>query len=207
MIEKNQIIEKSTGLMRSFGIKSISMDDISSSLGISKRTLYQVVTDKNQLIVQILESEYFKAKNNLTNISEQSNNPVEELIRINLFMVKFIQAMNPVAVYDLTKYYAELYEHWRLEFRDLFMAMILANIKNGKLEGLYRKDINEEVIAQLHAERIEKLKEENMFWGAEAKSAETIKEMTTYYLRGLITDKGEPLLNKYLQEFSNYLNE
>ena len=193
--------------MRSFGIKSISMDDISSSLGISKRTLYQVVTDKNQLIVQILESEYFKAKNNLTNISEQSNNPVEELIRINLFMVKFIQAMNPVAVYDLTKYYAELYEHWRLEFRDLFMAMILANIKNGKLEGLYRKDINEEVIAQLHAERIEKLKEENMFWGAEAKSAETIKEMTTYYLRGLITDKGEPLLNKYLQEFSNYLNE
>lgn len=207
MIEKNQIIEKSTGLMRSFGIKSISMDDISSSLGISKRTLYQVVTDKNQLIVQILESEYFKAKNNLTNISEQSNNQVEELIRINLYIIKFLQSINPVSVYDLTKYYPEHYERTRIKFRDLFMTQILANIKNGKIEGLYRNDINEEVIAQLHAERIEKLKEENMFWGAEAKSAETIKEMTSYYLRGLITDKGEPLLNKYLQEFSNYLNE
>ncbi len=183
------------------------MDDISSSLGISKRTLYQMVTDKNQLIEHVLEVQYIKVKNALYEISKRSDNPVEELIRINLFMVKFMQTINPVAVYDLTKYYAELYERWKIEFRNFFMSAILTNIKNGKQENYYRDDINEELIARLHAERIEKMKDSNMLWGAESKSATTIKEMTTYYLRGLITENGEPLLNKYLQEFSKYLNE
>lgn len=207
MIEKSQIVQKSAEMFRNYGIKSVSMDDISSNLGISKKTLYQLVTDKNQLIDYVVEAEYSKIKNQLAAFRQDSNNQIEELIRINSLIIKFLQSINPVSVFDLSKYYPTKYEQTRKKFKDLFVKQIIENIKNGKADGLYRVDINEEVIAQLHSERIEKMKETNTNWAQDSRNNDTLKEMTTYYLRGLITKKGEPLLETYLQEFTKYLNE
>jgi len=183
------------------------MDDLSSKVGISKKTLYQFVSDKNELIQNVIQVQYQKTKANLEVLSTQSTNQVEELIRINLLIIRFLQEISPVAIYDLNKYYPELYAQSAEEFRNLFSGSILSNIKAGKLEGIYRSDINEEVITQLHVERIGQMQDAKAFWGTEASAPHVIKEMTTYYIRGLITEKGEQLLNKHILEFTNYLNK
>ena len=43
---RDRIIVKATEAFTAHGIKSITMDDIATSLGISKRTLYEVFEDK-----------------------------------------------------------------------------------------------------------------------------------------------------------------
>jgi AcrR family transcriptional regulator len=191
--------------MRSYGLKSITMDDISGKAGISKKTLYQFVADKNELVAEIIKNQYFITKNKLEALTVQSSDRIEELMRINVFIMQFLQAISPVAIYDLNKYYPEIYAQSAEQFRNLFSGSILANIKTGKQEGIYRNDINEEVITRLHVERIGQLQEAKAFWGVEASSAQVIKEMTTYYIRGLITEKGEQLLNTHILEFTNYL--
>jgi AcrR family transcriptional regulator len=193
--------------MKCFGLKSISMDDVSSKVGISKKTLYQFVSDKNELIWGVIQSQYQKTKAELDALSTESTNRVEELIRINVLITRFLQEISPVAIYDLNKYYPELYTQSSDDFRNLFSGSILSNIKAGKLDGIYRKDINEEVITRLHVERIGQLQEAKAFWGTEASAPHVIKEMTTYYIRGLITEKGEQLLNKHILDFTNYLNK
>ena len=50
MIEKNHIIEKSAQLFKASGIRTNTMDDIAGAVGISKKTLYQHITDKNEII-------------------------------------------------------------------------------------------------------------------------------------------------------------
>jgi AcrR family transcriptional regulator len=204
LITKQQIIDTSANLMKCFGLKSISMDDLSAKVGISKKTLYQLVSDKNELIQQIIKAQYYKTKANLEVVSAQSADRVEELIRINLLIIRFLQEISPVAIYDLNKYYPELHAQSAEEFRNLFSGSLMSNIKAGKLEGIYRNDINEELITQLHVDRIGQMQEAKAFWGTEASAPHVIKEMTTYYLRGLITEKGEQLLNKHILEFSNY---
>ncbi|MFN9581658.1 MAG: TetR/AcrR family transcriptional regulator, partial [Bacteroidota bacterium] len=49
---KNKILSESQQLFLRYGFKSITMDDISRELGISKKTLYQFFTDKNELVHQ-----------------------------------------------------------------------------------------------------------------------------------------------------------
>jgi AcrR family transcriptional regulator len=51
-------------LFKKYGIKSITMDDIARELGMSKKTLYQLVSEKNELVDIVLTSEfhYFKEK-------------------------------------------------------------------------------------------------------------------------------------------------
>ncbi|MEA5126561.1 MAG: TetR/AcrR family transcriptional regulator [Proteiniphilum sp.] len=41
-----RIIEKAGELFRKYGIKNVSMDEIASSMGISKRTLYENFKNK-----------------------------------------------------------------------------------------------------------------------------------------------------------------
>jgi len=42
----NRILTKAENLFFKYGVKSISMDDLSRELGISKKTLYQSVDNK-----------------------------------------------------------------------------------------------------------------------------------------------------------------
>jgi len=44
--ELKQIIEKVQALYFKYGIKSVTMDDVARELGMSKKTLYQYVSDK-----------------------------------------------------------------------------------------------------------------------------------------------------------------
>lgn len=51
---RDRIIVKATEAFTLHGIKSITMDDIATSLGISKRTLYEVFEDKETLLREVI---------------------------------------------------------------------------------------------------------------------------------------------------------
>ena len=56
MSEKNElrekIIETANTQFQTHGIKEVKMDDIAAALGISKRTLYQLFKDKEELLYE-----------------------------------------------------------------------------------------------------------------------------------------------------------
>jgi len=206
MVEKKQIVEKSAQLFKNSGIRSNTMDDIARETGISKKTLYQCIPDKNELVTEVIEQEYFKMKAVIEKISVESTNSIEELIRINTFILQFLRTINPTSISDLKKLYQDVYTVTRIRFKELFAQTIIESIKKGKELKIFRDDINEEFITHLHTERIDQMQEASELWGSNSGSSEVIKEMITYYLRGLVTKQGETLLNTYLLDFNNYLN-
>ncbi|MBI9067656.1 MAG: TetR/AcrR family transcriptional regulator [Salinivirgaceae bacterium] len=207
MINKRDIIEKSAKLFKIFGIKSNTMDDIAREIGISKKTLYQHVADKKELIQLVIDDEQQKNESQILSIKENSENEIEELIRINVLIIKFLQNINPAGINDLRKHFKQVYEKAKASYQELFSIAIKENLKMGKNNKIYRPDLNEELITQIHISRIDKIHDANDLWGVNASTPELIKEMTNYYIRGLITTQGEILLNKYIVEFNKYLNE
>jgi len=51
---KTQILEKAEDLFLRYGLKSVTMDDIARKLGMSKKTLYQYVENKTDLVSKIM---------------------------------------------------------------------------------------------------------------------------------------------------------
>ena len=51
---RERIIDTAVEAFSAHGIKSITMDDIATSLGISKRTLYEVFSDKETLLEECI---------------------------------------------------------------------------------------------------------------------------------------------------------
>jgi AcrR family transcriptional regulator len=159
----NKILFHCFDVFLRLGIKSVSMDDISRSLGISKKTLYTYYNTKNELVSATVELHINEDEKQIKKIVNSSENAIDEMVKIARHILKFLRTMSPSTMYDLHKYH---YDVWRLietkHFAFIF-TIIKQNIIRGKLEGLYREEVNEEILAKLYVQQSLSISNETVF--------------------------------------------
>ncbi|MBK9330196.1 MAG: TetR/AcrR family transcriptional regulator [Sphingobacteriales bacterium] len=144
-----KIFEKARHLFYTIGVRNTTMDDLAKELGISKKTLYKQIENKADLVKFCVEYDLKCDENAILSISEQTENAIEELLLIAAHINTELQMFHPSMMRDLVKFYPE---SWSLveNHRDFFAkANISANLKKGIRQGLYRKDINVDMITML----------------------------------------------------------
>ncbi len=198
--ELKTILLKAREMYMKYGIKSISMDDVAAELGISKKTLYQYVTDKDDLVGKFVENEIALRQEEICKCFKASANAIEELFEISIFMNKLMKDQNPATEHDLKKYYPHHYEKTVKTRREGIYSYILLNLKKGKKEGLYRQELNEEIIAKLYLSRVENIHLNDMFTIEEFTSIKLFLEILTYHIRGIATEKGIDVLERKIKE-------
>ena len=205
-IEMQDILEKVSVLYRKYGIKSITMDDVARELGISKKTLYQFVSDKTDLVQKVVEH---VRKCNFSAMAENPGkkfNAVEDLIEVSTYLNNLMKDHSPSYEYDLRKYYPEIFSSLMSARRKLMYESMLANIRKGKKEGLYRKELDEEIITKLHLLRIENLQTTEIFREEEMHSSKFFKEVFVYHIHGLATEKGLLVLRENMKKIESLEN-
>lgn len=193
-------------LYHRYGIKSVTMDDVARHLCISKKTLYEYFQDKKDLVTQVLNSEHSFHCAVFDEIMQRKLNAIEELFEIYKSIKRMIQDYNPSMDYDIRKYYPDLYTRVRETRQSAMLSNTLANMKKGKKEGLYRKDLNADIIARLHMFRIENMVEAELFSADELNSFEVFHEIFVYHLQGIMSDRGRDFFEKNFGKFRETLD-
>lgn len=188
--ELKNILLKVRGWYMKYGIKSMTMDDVASELGISKKTLYQYVTDKDDLVGKFIDNEIAIRQEEICKCFRIGYNAIEELFEISVFMNRLVRDQNPATEHDLKKYYPHHYEKIVKARREGVYNYILLNLKKGIKEGLYRKDLNVEIIGKLYLSRAESIHLNDLFTVEEYTSIKLFTELLTYHIRGIATEKG-----------------
>jgi TetR/AcrR family transcriptional regulator, cholesterol catabolism regulator len=201
------ILSKARELYMKYGIKSITMDDVASELGISKKTLYQFVTDKEDLVGKFIDNEIAIRHEEICKCFRIGLNAIDELFEISIFMNKIMRDQNPATEYDLKKYYPQHFQKIVKTRREGIYSYILLNLKKGKKEGLYREDLNNEIIAKLYLLRIESIQNNDLFTVDEFTSSKLFIELLTYHIRGIATEKGIHVLEKKIKELITINNK
>ncbi|HSZ24963.1 MAG TPA: helix-turn-helix domain-containing protein, partial [Cytophagaceae bacterium] len=80
MDAKDIILKGALEMFMRYGIKSITMDDISRSLGVSKKTIYQYFIDKEALIGSCVEDNVKMHRELLETISIEAKDALDEMI-------------------------------------------------------------------------------------------------------------------------------
>jgi TetR/AcrR family transcriptional regulator, cholesterol catabolism regulator len=204
--ELKNILLKVRELYNKYGIKSITMDDVAMELGISKKTLYQYVTDKDDLVGKFIDNEIFLRHEEICKCFKIGYNAIEELFEISIFMNKITKDQNPATEHDLKKYYPHHFYKMVKTRRERIFNYILQNLKKGKEEGLYRADLNEDIIAKLYLSRIESIHLNDLFTVEEFTSFKLFLELLMYHIRGIATENGIMVLGKKIKELetNNY---
>jgi transcriptional regulator with XRE-family HTH domain len=205
--ELKNILQKVRDLYMKYGIKSITMDDVARELGISKKTLYQYVTDKDDLVGKFIDNEISLRQEEICKCFGIGYNAIEELFEISIFMNKMMRDQNPATEYDLKKYYPVHYQKTVKARREGIYEYILINLKKGVKEGLYREEMNKEIIAKLYLSRIEDSHINELFTKEEFASIRLFVEILTYHVRGIATEKGIIVLENKIKEIETAYNK
>lgn len=201
--ELKNILTKVRCLYLKYGIKSVTMDDVAHELGISKKTLYQYVKDKNDLVEHVINLELEEGPLSHKNINWDHLNAIEEMLEVHKLIDKMIKTHNPSTEYDLKKYYPEEYQKVLKVRRERIYKFMLNNLRKGKSEGLYRSEINEEYITKLHVSRVEHAFDNNIFTSDEMSSTTLFYEVFIYHIRGVANENGIKFLEHKLKESEN----
>jgi AcrR family transcriptional regulator len=185
-------------LYNRFGIKSVTMDDVARELGISKKTLYECIKDKSELVKHVMEMIYRYHGEKLDEITTRGLNSIEQLFEVNRYMTQMIKEQNPTLGYDLQKYYPELHQALMQEQRSRMHDAIRQNLIKGIEEGLYRKEMNVDIISKLHMTRMEYRHRRDSFQLDDIDSQQVMREIFIYHLHGIANENGIKILNEKL---------
>ena len=195
-----QILDLSHTLFMQLGIKSVSMDDLSSRLGISKKTLYQHVSNKHDLVRQSIERHTDLEKQALAEITRTATDAIDEMAQIAEHTVIHFRQIKPVLIHDMQKYYRDIWDTI-VRLQSVFIkSKIEDNIKRGKDEDYYREDADPDIISKLYVAKSFSLVDENLFSLTDYPRDYLIRQHILYHLHGILTEKGR----KHLYNFQSF---
>jgi len=137
------------------GVKNSSMDDLSKHLRMSKKTLYQHVDNKEDLLQKVLDT--IRKYHNETSHDawKENKNAIEILFLVSQKIYEYqISVKNPFR-FDLEKYYPQLWEKFQIDMRNKAQKYFKENLQQGILEGLYRDDIDVDMTSTLYMAKID----------------------------------------------------
>lgn len=196
---RERIILAAVELFTTNGIKSITMDEIAASLGISKRTLYEVFPDKETLLEECILKSQKDGDIFVKGVIETSGNVLEVLLRCYQWSIERFHATNKKFFEDIKKYPKAYELMTRRHNQDSEEAVNF--FKEGVKQGIFRDDVNFAIINLLVREQIDLLMNTDIC--KEYSFLEVYESIMFTFLRGISTEKGAHELEVFIREYRN----
>ncbi len=199
---KDRIQEKARDLFMRLGIRSVSMDDIATQLGMSKKTIYQFFSDKDELVEAVMASNIQQTQQDCEKCLLSSANAIEEIFLTMEMIQEQFRNMNPMILYDLQKFHIGAFQKLAAHKNEFLLSIIRNNIEKGISEGLYRKDINVDILSKFRLESMMMAFNLDLFPPSKYSLADVTQVIIEHFLFGLATIEGHELILKYQKERS-----
>ncbi len=201
---KKYIIEESDKLFCQYGFKSVTMDDIAKHLGMSKKTIYQNFADKNELVDILIADKLGNQSCKMNDCAKNAKNAIHEIFLTIADIKELMGALNPKLFYDLQKYHPKAWLKFRNFKEKNLLITIHNNLKRGIEEGLYRSEINVDILSQLRLDHSSIVFQEHDHYTMNKYNiAQVIIEITEHFLYGISNEKGLALIATYKKELQN----
>ena len=200
MDQKEEIIARSEKLFLQLGIRSVSMDDIASKLGISKKTLYQHFDNKDALVEAVILTHVERERESIAAICSKAKDALDEIRTIGAFIISTIEDVSSGTMYDLQKYFHKSWELLMKKQDGHMLECISHNIERGIREGFYRSDLNIEIVGKIYAKATYMVVEEIAQPASKFTRRQLIWELHNYHIHAIATPKGLRLWKKYNED-------
>ena len=197
---KELILEKTRELFLTIGFKSVTMDQIAYDMGISKKTIYNFFENKNELVKAVTSYMFNSITNGVTEIKKNSDNPINELYDINLFLIKYLKKESVSPLYQLEKYYRLIHKEINKKQFDFITKSTTGSLNNGIKLGLFRKDIKIDFISRLYFKGMIGIRDLDTFPLNLYDPVSLKIDFIEYHLRAIVTEKGLKKLNHFINK-------
>jgi len=196
---RNKILEKSNELFLNLGFKSVTMDEIAASLGVSKKTIYKYFKNKTELVDTVTHRMFDTICCGIDGICELELNPIDELFSIKRVVLDNLKDEKSSPQYQLQKYYPKIYASLKQKQFHVMQDCVINNLKKGIETSLYRDTINLEFISRIYFNGMIGIKDQDLFPLTDYSMNTLMNYYLEYHLRGICTEEGIQQLENQLK--------
>lgn len=194
------ILGKAKALFFNYGLKSISMDDLARDAGVSKKTVYGVVADKNELVMKVAHQLVQCFSDGLEHCRTHSKNAVAEVALQAMLPFAELTTISPSFFYDLEKFFPEAWQQVTQHREHGLLPHIRRNLDRGIAEGLYHVDIDLELTPQIRLQQLQSVLYPGPFTALQPDLQQLVKRLTRFYLQAITNSKGSKMIEQYLKD-------
>ncbi|MAQ75059.1 MAG: TetR family transcriptional regulator [Aquimarina sp.] len=197
---KEEIIETAKDMFLNLGFKSVTMDDLASEMGISKKTIYSHFQNKTKLVEATTEHLFCTICNRIDFIRDEKREPIEELYAIKAFVMKNLKDEKTSPQYQLQKYYPKIHDTLKMKQFEVMQDCVIENLNRGIETGVFRDNIDVQFISRLYFVGVAGIKDQTMFPLEHFPMTKLMENYLEYHIRGIATEKGLKILNNLIKE-------
>ena len=195
---KHKVCKYAIGMFYKDGTRNVKMDDISGQLKISKRTIYELFKDKEQLLLECMKYKVETEQNELYDfVHNHATNVIEVLIKTYQIRLEVMKKITPAFFEDLERYpnvRKYLKQQAKLEHKRSIQFF-----NQGIEDGYFRESINYEIITRMSDAYMDYILKNRLY------DTFTMKELffnfVSVIVRGYCTEKGLEVLGKFYDEY------
>jgi TetR/AcrR family transcriptional regulator, cholesterol catabolism regulator len=196
-----KILAASAELFSQYGFKSITMDDIARRAGISKKTLYLHFANKDEVVNESVIWHKNNMGANCEAILNEAENAIEAMVKMLAFFDEMHKKINPMAIFEMQRFFPLAYKTFRDMMLEKDVVMLANNINQGIKEGLFREDVNADLMARYKMETSMLILQPNLLVSDRNDLMSVAMEIGEHFLYGIMTPKGEKLYQKYKAKY------
>lgn len=186
--KKEFILKETLGYFLKYGVKNFTMDDIANKLGVSKKTLYQMFCNKENLLFEAVDELWESFLVQIHEIEQEEINPLQKIVKIYDCAFQTLKTMDPVFLKSLQNYQKNVmdkYQSHRSYFlNDVIKKLMLEAKSNNQIEP----NIDIDFFLQVNFENLDK-----QIWYEEAinnySQEDILKYLVVYRLKGIAIQK------------------
>jgi len=200
---RQRILEEAAEMFRTYGIRAVTMDMLASQMSISKRTIYEVFSDKDELLEGVLKWMSEKQTEVFFRYVNESQNIIEAIFRMMDLMFEHFQKMSPAFHLDMKRYRKDPGIYTDLMKELPYFSYNEEILKRGIREGVFREDIDVEATSRLMVEVLKMSNDKDILPYDSSECIYSVRNFYINFLRGISTQKGLDLINLYDKKKEN----
>ena len=195
---KERILIAAINLFHKNGIRCVKMDDIANELKISKRTLYEIYSNKEELLFEVVRHDKQREKRRMDEIAKTGLNVINIVIEICRFRIEEFSRINPLFFEEIHKY-PELLAYVR-NLHEERECDVHAFIQRGIDEGLFFSNVNYDIVRTLTVALQHSIMNQYLYKKYDVKELAHVGIL--FFIRAYCTLKGVKLLDEELNSLS-----
>ena len=199
MASREQIIKRASEMIVELGIKSLRVDDLAQDLAMSKRTLYEIFADKQELLYHSIKYLFNQEAEQVLASVDTKSGGIPSLFEIFDLMAQRGNVRQRI-MENLRKFYPELFERIMTENRDYGLALLRARLNQLIEEGLVAKTVNVDLsVTMFYYTSMGLMRRQGQLVLPEGVTeADAFRYTIVNFFRGIATLKGVGQIDEYL---------
>lgn len=198
---RNHIIEVATKAFHSEGIRNVTMDHIAHALTMSKRTLYQLFSDKEDLLLACALKREQEEHALIEKLNQQTDNVLDHLLATFALRMREMDDIKPDFFTEIVKYprVIKFYEQAQKERE----AEAVNFLNKGIKQGFFRPNVNFHIVYNQLCTGLSALMTNSDM--NQYSQRELFRNTVIPYVRGCATIKGIEIIDRFMDKYDTQM--